>query len=81
MDRSCLTCHHAALRDKHDAERDAALRRMASLGFLNCTASAQRASFHPVNNVCKHWVRAAEEIVDARREWAAKKEKKQEGEA
>jgi hypothetical protein len=66
MDRCCLTCSHAAMRDKTDAKRSEALASMARLGAINCTKSPFRASFHAFGHTCKGWEQADQKAIEAR---------------
>lgn len=69
--RTCLTCAHGALRDPGNEHRDRSLRKMAAMGFINCTRSAGRATFCPLHDSCEHYQAAAPEVVKAREAWAA----------
>lgn len=71
MTPSCLTCSHGALRDKGNEERDKLLRRMAKLGFINCTDSDFSATFHAHAHTCRAHSPTDEQTTAARRAWAA----------
>lgn len=68
----CMDCAHGALRDAKAPERDKTLRRMARAGFVNCTRSDQRASFHAHTHRCDRWSPADADVAESRRQWFAK---------
>ena len=67
----CIDCAHGALRDAKDQVRDRALRGMAKRGFVNCTRSDQRATFHAADHTCEGWAALEEQLGAARRNWLA----------
>lgn len=58
------------MRDPVDVERDRFLVRLAKRGFVNCTASQFRASFHSTDHRCDKFRPASDEVTAARRKWA-----------
>lgn len=67
---TCTTCIHGALKDATNAKRDESLRRMARVGFVNCTDSPGRADFHSIHHVCERFKAVPQEISQARIKWA-----------
>lgn len=63
---TCLTCTHAAMRDRRDAKRNEILAQMARLGLINCTKSPLRATFHAFGDSCKRWQQADAKTIEAR---------------
>lgn len=63
---TCLTCTHAAMRDRRDAKRNKILVEMARLGLINCTKSPFRATFHAFGHSCTRWLQADAKTIEAR---------------
>lgn len=72
---TCLSCHHAAMRDRRDVERNKVLASMAQLGAINCTKSPFRATFHAFGHSCKRWQQADTKTIEARQRAVEKQEK------
>jgi hypothetical protein len=72
---TCLSCSHAAMRDRRDAKRNEILVEMARLGLINCTGSVYRATFHAFGHSCKRWQQADTKTIEARQRAVEKLEK------
>lgn len=42
---------------------------MAHNGYINCTKSPYRATFHRFDHVCNKYSQASDEVIRARLEW------------
>jgi hypothetical protein len=69
---TCLECASAAIRDPSDRDRDQVLKRMASLGCINCTRTTYRMGVHALDHQCEAFEPAVSAVVSARRRWIDK---------
>lgn len=68
---TCLTCTHATATDKINRERNASLRAMAKLGYVNCTLTPGRAGFRAFDHRCHTFNPLDADAAAKRLQWRA----------